>query len=73
MGCAGDEVEAVTIRGARGGEAQGSHSRGVTCELLMEEGENRCEFGENILIQRQGSLSLSLNWLTFIRGHNEKG
>lgn len=34
---AGQEVEAVAVGGARGGEAQGRHSGGVSCEPLQNQ------------------------------------
>lgn len=33
--CPGEKIEAVAVRGSRGGEAQGRHRCGVACEFLQ--------------------------------------
>lgn len=44
------EVEAVAVGGSRGGEAQGRHSGGVSCELLQ--GAKQADNLKDILLRR---------------------
>lgn len=54
---AGQEVEAVAVGGARGGEAQGRHSGGVSCEPLRDQQRRHLSRLQifNLITMRAGS------------------